>query len=168
LHDSVFHVSAVEEQNNRLGRLQAHKAALVNSLRHLTLTLDDGVDLKADDPEVKLVLAYTSLIHEQRILFRAQPSTDVYTFLKSLIEAAFTARATSQAGLVSYLLLGAATSAVEDLFQLARGNEECFTALSSWEKATITHRGETLWSHAVKVSRDNTGVIEFTPDLQFE
>jgi hypothetical protein len=126
------------------GGVQAHKAALLHMLRHLEVNFNGRADLQEDDPQIKLVLAFASLIHEQRIMFRSQATKEGLEFLKGLVEAAFKSRAT--------------TEALEDFFHLARGNEECFAALSAWEKATITHRGSTLWSHALKVSRGNTGV----------
>jgi hypothetical protein len=138
--------------------MQAHKAALLHMLRHLEVHFNGRADLQEDDPQMKLVLAFASLIHEQRIMFRSQATKEGLEFLKGLVEAAFKSRATSQSGVVSYLLLGAATEALEEFFHLARGNDECFAALSSWENATITHRGSTLWSHALKVSKDKTGV----------
>ena len=137
--------------------MQEHKAALVDTLRHLSLTVQNGSNLSEDDPELKLVLAFTSLIHDQRILFRTQPTADRYSFLRSLVVAAFQAKAASQAGLAGYFLLGAATSAVQDFFQLARGNEACFAALSDWEKDTICQRGTVLWPRAVH--RSNIGVF---------
>lgn len=145
--------------------MQAHKNSLVRVLRHLSLNLEDGYGLSDDDPQLKVVLAFTSLIHEQRILFRTQPTEDRYSFLRSLLAAAFQAKATSQTGVASYLLLGAATSAVQDFFQLARGNDTCIAALSDWEKDTITHRGETLWSRALSRSKHHSGVLMVFPGL---
>lgn len=139
--------------------MQAHNRALLNVLRHLSLTLPNGSNMGEDDPELKVVLALTSLIYEQQILFRTQPTADRYSFLRSLVVAAYQAKAVSQAGLPSYLLLGAATSAVQDFFQLARGNEACFTALSDWEKETIAHQGTTLWPRALHRSKQKIGVL---------
>lgn len=143
--------------------MQAHKSKLASVLRHLRLNLKDEYEVDSDDPNMKLVQAFTSLIHDQRILFKRQPTTDGYAFLKLLVEAAFKARATSQAGVVSYSLLGAATSAVQEFFQLARGNETCFDALVQWENATVTHRGTTLWPRARSNSKDDTGIDPQVP-----
>lgn len=108
--------------------------------------------------ELKLVQAFASLIHDQHILFRAQPTEERFLFLRRLIEAAFKARATSQVGVVSYLLLGASMQAIEDFFIMARSNETCSAALMEWEESVITHRGSTLWTHALQNSKLPIGV----------
>jgi hypothetical protein len=141
--------------------MQVYASRVVDSLSMFTLSTSNRT-IPSSDPQLKALLAYSSFLNDQRVLFKHRPTATRYKLLRAAVTAAFQAPAAFQAGLSSYVLLSPAIRAVQDFYQLARGHKTCMASISKWEASLLATRGQRLWDDALSTAKQWDGT---TPEL---
>eukprot|EP00892_Ulva_mutabilis_P010105 jgi/Ulvmu1/7467/UM037_0010.1 len=135
---------------------QGMQAAVVRQLRQFKLS-GGGLEVGTAHPDLPALQAFSTLLHDTHTLFTAAPTAPRYAFLRQLLDAAFSARATYQAGLGAYLLLGPATTALWELQLLARGDRECSNKVAGLEKSLIANSGAVAWKRLLPRAKNDKG-----------